>query len=128
MGMGSQGLLGLAAFSAWWSPSGGAESISGEELQRQIEANEAPTILDVRSAAEFQSGHLPGAANIPFKEIEARVSEIPGRADDPILLYCAIGPRAIWAVKSLRNAGRDKLLVLAGHFAQWKKSGRPIEP
>lgn len=42
--------------------------------------------LDVRTAEAFQSGHIPGAINIPLAELESRISEL-----DPnqwIITYC----------------------------------------
>ena len=110
-----------------WSPGGETESITAEELCRQIEAGEALTILDVRSAGEFQAGHLAGAVHIPFKEVEDRAAEIPGGEGDRIVVYCGLGPRAVWAAKTLRGLGRGDLVMLEGHFSGWKKAGFPVE-
>ena len=127
MAMHGQGLLALTAFSGWWSPTGGSETIRAEELLEQIKSAEEATILDVRSLGEFRAGHIPGALHIPLKEIESRASEIPGDEGDPIVVYCAIGPRAVWALKTLRSSGRNELVLLEGHFSRWKKNGYPVE-
>jgi len=53
-------------------------------------------LLDVRSAAEFRSGHLPAALNIPHTELRQRLGEIP--PDRPLLVYCASGFRSYLAL------------------------------
>jgi rhodanese-related sulfurtransferase len=46
-------------------------------------------ILDARSAGQFAAGHIRGAVNLPLPEFsEARLAEVIGRADRPILIYC----------------------------------------
>jgi rhodanese-related sulfurtransferase len=72
-------------------------------------------LLDVRSAAEFQSGHLPGAMNIPHTELRQRLAEIPrGR---PLLLYCASGFRSYLALRLLRQSGWPGVRSLSGGLA-----------
>lgn len=51
-------------------------------------------LLDVRTPEEFERGHLRGARNIPYDELEARRDEIAGAANTPIVVYCASGNRA----------------------------------
>ena len=63
------------------------------------------TLLDVRPAAEFQAGHLPGARSLPLAELSARLGELP--RSRPVLAYCR-GPychMAVDAVAILRAAG-----------------------
>jgi len=65
---------------------------------------EGALIVDVRSAAEYQSGHFPGARNIPVGEVGARVAEF-GDKDRPIVVYCRAGRRAATAKAQLEKAG-----------------------
>ena len=75
-------------------------------------------LLDVRSAAEFGPGHLPGALNIPHTELRQRLGEIP--RDRPLLVYCASGlpvlPRAP-AAAAKRLARRPLPVRRAVHTA-----------
>jgi len=64
----------------------------------------APKLLDVRSAAEYASGHLPGAINVPVADIEQRILEVAPDKQGPILLHCQSGRRS-----SLAKAKLDKL-------------------
>ena len=65
-------------------------------------------VVDVRTAEEFASGHVPGAINIPYDEIARRASEI-GPPSTQVVLYCRTGRRSAIAVEALQRAGYDKL-------------------
>lgn len=51
--------------------------ISPEELYRQLNTPESPTVVDVRGAEAYAAGHIPGALHIPADEVDARLAEIP---------------------------------------------------
>ncbi len=72
-------------------------------------------LVDVRSAAEFSSGHLPGALNIPHTELRERLGEVP--AGRPVLLYCASGFRSYLALRVLRQKGWPDVRSLSGGLA-----------
>jgi rhodanese-related sulfurtransferase len=69
-------------------------------------------LLDVRSATEFRSGHLPGALNIPHTELRQRLAEIP--RDRSLLVYCASGFRSYLALRLLRSSGWPDVRSLSG--------------
>lgn len=81
-------------------------------------------ILDVRDAAEFASGHLPNARNIPLAELSNRSGELP--SGKPVLVCCATGNRSGSAATMLRKAGRDQIFNLAGGLQGWRQAGLPI--
>ena len=97
-----------------------ARTITAATLEARIDAGTAPTILDVRSRAEFARGHIPGALHIPFWRISAHLHRIPCGHDDELVVYCGHGPRAAWAERTLRRHGFARVLDLAGHWAGWK--------
>jgi rhodanese-related sulfurtransferase len=68
-------------------------------------------VVDVRTAEEFVSGHVPGAINIPYDEIARRLSEI-GPPSTQVVLYCRTGRRSGIAVEALQKAGYEKLYDL----------------
>lgn len=62
--------------------------------------------VDVRSAAEFASGSVPGTMNIPLPELGSRLAEIPKSA--PVVLCCASGMRSGMArMMLIRNGYHD---------------------
>lgn len=102
-----------------------APVISPVELRDRLQQVDAPQVIDVRSPAEFETGHVPGAVNIPHDELAKRLDEV--NAASGVVLYCMIGPRARLGEAALREAGIDGLLHLAGGFAAWREEGLPEE-
>ena len=74
-------------------------------------------LLDVRTPAEFQQGHLPGAINIPVGEVAARVAEI-GPPTTAVVTYCQAGGRSARAAATLTQLGFKKVLNL-GPKSAW---------
>ena len=101
------------------------EAISREALVERLYAG-LVTVLDVRSEDEFVQGHVPGARNIPFAELDRRLSELP--TDAEIVAYCR-GPYCVYAyeaVAALRARGFSALRLEDG-FPEWKAAGLAIE-
>jgi ArsR family transcriptional regulator len=100
------------------------EPVSREELLRRFKDG-AVTVLDVRPEDEFALGHLPGAINIPLKQLERRLSELPRRRE--IVAYCR-GPYCVLsfeAVAALRAKG-FKVRRLADGLPEWRAAGLPV--
>ena len=63
-------------------------------------------VIDVRTPEEFASGHINGAINIPYDQIEARRSALSKvKKDENILVYCRSGRRSEIARQSLQKLG-----------------------
>ena len=84
-------------------------------------------VLDVRSPAEYASGHVPSARNIPHDELADRLAELEGAKDRPVVVYCERGGRAKVAAATLREAGYTNLLHIEGDMSGWREAGRPSE-
>jgi hydroxyacylglutathione hydrolase len=69
------------------------------------------TLLDVRQANEFASGHVPGALNVELGETTERTSALPG---GPLTVMCGHGERAMSAASLLLASGRRGVSVLVG--------------
>lgn len=102
-------------------------TITPAGLAARLEQRPRPAILDVRTASEYSAGHVPGAVNVPFTEIGARLSEIPAGPDDELIVYCGHGPRAWMAGARLGRRGFRRLVYLGGHWAAWRRAGLPVE-
>ncbi len=61
--------------------------------------------IDVRTADEFQQGHLDGSINIPFEQIADHISKVSPNKDEPVHLYCRSGRRAETALQTLKQLG-----------------------
>ena len=77
--------------------------------------------IDVRSAEEFNAGHLQGAVNIPHDKIIEGVKAVGSDKDAPINLYCRSGRRAEAALTALKNAGYTNVTNHGGYEDLVKK-------
>ena len=102
-----------------------APSISAAELHEQREAGAAPVVIDVRTAEEYATGHIPGALNVPFDQVAERIGEID--APHGVALYCMVGPRARKGESALLAVGYESVFHLEGGLAAWKAAGLPVE-
>ena len=100
------------------------EPVARDELFRRLRDEEV-LVLDVRPAAEYAAGHIPGAINVPHDQLAARLAELPGGAD--IVAYCR-GRYCVFApdaVRLLRARGFSARL-LAGGLPDWRLAGLPV--
>lgn len=68
-------------------------------------------IIDVRTETEYDSGHIPGAINIPDTEIESKINY---DKNTPIAVYCRTGKRSNAVANTLKNMGYNKIYDLGG--------------
>jgi ArsR family transcriptional regulator len=97
---------------------------TGELLTRLRDGS--VVLLDVRPQDEYGLGHLPGALNIPLRELETRLGELP--RDQEIVAYCR-GPYCVLsfeAVAALRARGFRVRRFEEG-FPEWKAAGLAVE-
>jgi rhodanese-related sulfurtransferase len=81
-------------------------------------------VVDVRTPAEYAAGHLPGAVNVPFDEVERRTAEL-GPPGTPVLLYCRSGRRSGIATDTLRKLGFDEIYDLQ-EYSRWVAAQRGL--
>src|SRR5262245_45005892 len=83
---------------------GGGHEIGPLEVTRLM--NGGPhLVLDVRDGAEFATGHLPKARNIPVRELAARLEEISKFKEKPVIVTCKGGSRGAAACRFLKRSG-----------------------
>jgi len=74
-------------------------------------------VVDVRTAAEYAMGHIPGAENVPLNELSAAAASWD--PDAPVLVYCAVGDRSASATEMLVAAGFSQVYNLSAGIADW---------
>lgn len=114
-----------AARSAYLGGDEPAEPVSRGELLRRAQAGEV-VVIDVRPAAEYAAGHIPGAVSVPLEDLPARLGAIPDGTE--IVAYCrgAYCVLARDAVRQLRASGRPAR-HLADGMLEWRLDGLPVE-
>lgn len=73
-------------------------------------------VLDVRQSAEFAAGHVPGALHVELGDLADRVQDVP---DQPTVVMCGHGERAMGAASLLARAGHPDVRVLEGGPQDW---------
>lgn len=59
--------------------------VGAERVKENLDTGRLQMLVDVRSAGEYASGHLPGAVSIPLEVLSVRMAEIPRHI--PVVLY-----------------------------------------
>ncbi|ORB63601.1 MBL fold metallo-hydrolase [Mycolicibacterium tusciae] len=82
-------------------------------------------VLDIRQRSEFLAGHVPGAMHVELGDISQRAGDIP---NEPTVVMCGHGERAMGAASLLRRAGHRGLAVLDGGPQEWARAtGRRLD-
>ena len=105
---------------AAWHADGGAAEKTGLVTAGQMDAR---AVLDVRQAAEYAAGHIPGAVHVELGDLPARAQDAPMGA----VVMCGHGERAMTAASLLQRAGHRGLAVLTGGAGDWADAtGQPL--
>jgi hydroxyacylglutathione hydrolase len=106
---------------AAWQADGGPAETTGLVTAGRIAGR---PVLDVRQAAEYAAGHLPGAVHVELGDLPARAQDIPAGT----MVMCGHGERAMTAASLLQRAGHQGLAVLAGGPQDWAAAtGQPLQ-
>ena len=97
----------------------GYTSVSVDEFAKVIADNQVQ-LIDTRTEAEFNEGHIPGAINIDVNEsgFEAKVGQKIDKTR-PIALYCRGGRRSKIAAERIVALGYDDITELNTGFLSW---------
>lgn len=97
--------------------------LSPADLVRLLSNRPDTRLLDVRTPAEFETVHIPGAYNVPLDTLGEHGAEIRSAVSAPVVLVCRSGQRAGKAEEALRTAGMSNLFVLGGGTSAWIAAG-----
>jgi len=102
-------------------------SIPVEKLAKMIESGETVNLLDIRTQAEYDQGHIRTSKWTPRGKLEflAAQGQI-GPADSKIIVYCKEEGRASLAAKTLMDLGFADVAYLEGGFRAWVGAGQSI--
>lgn len=96
--------------------------VTPQAKQSMVKPEKAKGVwIDVRSAEEFNSGHLEDSINIPHDQIVERIKAVSPDKDAPINLYCRSGRRAEVALTELKKAGYTNVTNHGGYEDLLKK-------
>ena len=90
------------------------KTISSKEAQQMIEEHKDALILDVRTAAEYESGHIPNAVNLSNEDIQAGKVDSLKDKSQLIMVYCRSGNRSRQAAQKLAELGYTNVVDFGG--------------
>jgi rhodanese-related sulfurtransferase len=95
------------------------ETISPKKFNK-LSKKKNSEVIDVRSAAEYETGHIPGARQIDVEKpgFEEAVQELD--RSKTYLLYCKSGRRSEKALNKMHKMGFTKVYHLKGGIQNWK--------
>ncbi|MDQ2746712.1 MAG: rhodanese-like domain-containing protein [Acidobacteriota bacterium] len=100
------------------------KQISVEQAKKETE-KENIQFIDVRTEAEYLSGHAPGTINLPLDSLEQNLSKLD--KSKPVYVICQTGRRSQKGAEMLEKKGFKDLYNIEGGTSAWEKAGLPIE-
>ncbi len=112
--------MAMAIANAW------AQKLSPKEFDAAVHGNSNIQLVDVRTPAEFDKGHLKNASNIDFRgNFDQGISAL--KKDRPVYVYCLSGGRSAAAARKMKAAGFTQVIDMAGGIMAWNNAGLPLE-
>ena len=93
----------------------------------QMINRQAGTVIDVREPAEYKTGHIPNAMNVPMSNLATQTKQLAKHKDRPLVLACRSGNRSVTAAMMLRKQGFEQVYSLAGGMIAWERDNLPTE-
>jgi rhodanese-related sulfurtransferase len=88
-------------------------------MREKIKNGDEMTILDVRSAKEFDAGHIEDAVLIPVDDIRGKIQMLDPKKET--IIYCRSGYRAYLVLRVLMNQGFSDVKLLNGSYLSWER-------
>jgi rhodanese-related sulfurtransferase len=97
------------------STQSGISNVDAVQAEKVIDAG--AQIIDVRTAGEFQMGHIPGAVNAPVDTLETEAASWD--KTKTYVVYCATGSRSATAVEIMKGLGFKNIAHLSAGIQAW---------
>lgn len=112
----------------WWLPFGAVPEVTSEDLARVINkrSRNKPQLLDVRTAMEYEQGHIRNTVHLPIGALNGNIGSLPFDKTKPVYAICKSAHRSILAVRLLKMAGYENAQQLQGGMMAWERSGYPV--
>jgi 3-mercaptopyruvate sulfurtransferase SseA len=131
-------LVALALALCWTAPAAGQAPITNADLAAvpRVSLAEFKTLhaagkvlaIDVRDPHAYENGHIPGALNVSFVDVEIMANRIL-KEPRPIVAYCACKDEltAARVALQLKRVGVRDIRVLSGGWDGWTAGGGKVE-
>ena len=97
-----------------------------DQFAKILQQTASAQLIDVRTANEFQTGHLANAQNWDFLsgQFQDQIKQL--NKDQPVFLYCQRGGRSHKCYQLLKENGFSQVLDLKGGFLAWQNKNMPV--
>ena len=116
-------VLAVLAYEASRARSGG-QSVGPTDAVRLL--NQGALLLDVRSQAEFDTGHILDARHVPQDQLASSVETLKKHKDKVVIACCESGMRSAAAARVLQAQGFSKVVNLKGGLQAWRTENLPL--
>jgi rhodanese-related sulfurtransferase len=103
----------------------GSSQIVPSEVTRLINHEDA-AVLDIRTAKDFENGHIINAVNIDAAKLGEREKELEKYKDKTVVICCGQGQESVRVARSLKVKGFEKLYALKGGISAWQNASLPL--
>jgi rhodanese-related sulfurtransferase len=100
-----------------------ATHISADQLSGYLAGKDDFILLDIRTEAEYQAGHIKGAQWFPRGNLEFYIQDFIKDPDAKIVLYCRSGGRSALSTLTMKSMGYSNVVDLDGGFKKWIAQG-----
>jgi len=115
--------LAVAAYEFSRARSGG-QAVGPTEAVRLM--NQGAVLVDVRSQAEFDSGHILDARHVPQDEVAKAADTLKRFKEKVVVVCCESGMRSGAAARVLQAQGFTKVVNLRGGLQAWRTENLPL--
>lgn len=98
----------------------------GPQQATELINRENALVLDVRPMADFNTGHIIGARNVPMNGLGKHLGQLERHKQDTVIVSCRSGAQSAAACKQLQSAGFEKVYNLRGGIMAWTSANMPV--
>ena len=103
------------------------EGVEVNTFETKLNTLENAFLIDVRTPAEYKSGHIYGATNIDFYQVEnMKINFDNLDRNQPILIYCAAGGRSNKTGVLMKEMGFKQVYELSSGINGWRAAGKAV--
>lgn len=115
----------LLLLAVWMETRNGVQGLTPAEVTNLINKDEA-VVVDIRPAAEFRTGHITSALNIPAATLKDHLGTLEKHKESAVVLVCKSGMTAGASAKELEKNGFAKVYKMKGGIAEWQGASLPL--
>lgn len=107
------------------STRGAGHKLSPADATRLINTEDA-VVLDLRSDADFNRGHIVGSVHVPHNQLDEQGQKLEKYKSRPVIAACRTGQQSAGAASALRKKGFEKVYLLGGGILAWEGASLPL--